>query len=179
MYRIRFSLRTVAVAGVMFVCAICAIAFSEEKKSVGGAGGRLQAIAWIAGHWQTEIKGDLLEEYWMPPAGDCMIGTFRWIKDGKLWMFEVLSITAEGDGIVLRIKHFDSKMIGWEEKEKALHWKLTKSDANQAIFENAEQKSATKFTFRRDGDSGLGVSLEGEKDGKPTTREFTYRRVAG
>ena len=143
-----------------------------------GEGSRLTALSWLAGTWQTKVGGDDLEEHWSAPAGDSMMGVFRWVKNGKVWMFELLTIVVEGDDVVLRLKHFNNKMVGWEEKDKSLSWKLVKTGAEELVFENPDQKQPTKLSYRRSGENGLNVRLEAERDGKPSVEEFTFTRIA-
>ena len=163
-------MRVMAVSLAAFSC--LSIGHAETKSdATAETGGKLAAFTWLAGKWQTRNDSDVLEEHYMAPQYDCMIGIFRWVKGGKLWMFELLSITAEDGQVIFRLKHFDAKMVGWEEKDQSLNWKLARIEGPDHIFENPEQKSASRFTLRRNGDSGLTVVLEGEKDGKPSKLE--------
>jgi hypothetical protein len=140
-------------------------------------GSKLAALSWLAGDWRTKFGDDDLEEHWSAPFGDSMMGVFRWVKGGKVWMFELLSIVGDGDDIVFRLKHFDNQMVGWEEKDKSLSWKLSKSSAEELVFEKPDQKQASRLVYRRSGDNELHVRLEGEHDGKPSVKEFKFTRV--
>ena len=138
---------------------------------------KLALLAFISGRWQTESGGDQLEEYWSPPAGDSMMGVFRWMKGGKVWMNELITIVDEGDQVVFRLKHFDAKMVGWEEKAECLTLKLVRTSASEIVFEESRPEQPLRITYRKTGEDSLQVSLERSRDGKPKTDEFTFRRV--
>ena len=90
-------------------------------KGAGTAG--LQGLAWMAGEWQATRGEDILEERWSSPVGNSLIGTFRWIKSGgRVWMFELMTFTVEGEDVIFRLRHFSGEMVPWEgpEKEAAL-----------------------------------------------------------
>ena len=55
-------------------------------------------FGWIAGHWCLEAGGELIEEYWLPGAGDLMLGLSRTVKAGKTASFEYLRIQSK-DGV--------------------------------------------------------------------------------
>ena len=48
-------------------------------------------MAWIAGEWAKEEGSNRLEESWSVARGDSMIGMFRWLKDGKVWIYDALA----------------------------------------------------------------------------------------
>lgn len=137
---------------------------------------KLATLGFISGSWQTELGGDQLEEHWSLPAGDSMMGVFRWMKGSKLWMNELLTIVDDGEHVVLRLKHFDSKMVGWEEKADALTMKLVRNEASEAVFEGTKAEQPLKFTYKKVGESLL-IRIDSSRDGKPKTDEFTLRRA--
>ena len=149
----------------------------SDTVAASPASTKLASLSFISGHWQTETGGDQLEEYWSPPAGDSMMGVFRWMKGGKVWMNELLTIVDEGEQIVLRLKHFDAKMVGWEEKAESLTLKLVRSSANEAVFEGSKPEKPLRITYRKPGENSLIVVLGSSRDGKPKTDEFNFRRA--
>ena len=62
----------------------------------------LRDLSFISGLWQAEWAGGLGEEHWSPSSGDSMVGTFRFVKDGKARFYEFMLIEATPDGPVLR-----------------------------------------------------------------------------
>ncbi len=145
------------------------------------ASDKLAKIAWMQGSWTATVDGDYLDEYWSPPHADSMIGFFRWVKKDKLWMSEMLSILTEGDNIVLRVKHFDRSMVGWEEKDKPLTLPLVKQSAEESVFETPDQtgekSEAVRLTYRKTGADTMDIVLEVKEKEKERRSEFHFKRV--
>jgi len=77
----------------------------------------------------------LSEEIWTAPSGDSMMGVWRYLSDGRLRISEILSITAEAEGPTMRLRHFDPKLIGREDKDKPVVFRLVAWKAREAVFE--------------------------------------------
>jgi hypothetical protein len=133
-------------------------------------------VAWIAGHWGLEQPAGTLEEIWSAPRGDCMMGMFRWMKNDKLWIYELLTIREEAGTLVFRFRHFGKALEAWEAKDQPLTYRLKSLTSDEAVFENSESEKAARYIFRRSGDDALLIRLESEKDGRVGADEFSYRR---
>jgi len=133
----------------------------------------LADVAFMAGHWVGGDPGDLSEEVWSAPEGDSMVGMWRYVAKGRARIFEVLTLTTEGPNVVLRIRHFDPKLVAREEKDKAVELPLVAKGPREAVFEGPEYdaKGTVRLTYRQDGDS-LTAVLE-KAGGK---QEFRFRR---
>lgn len=143
----------------------------------GSAGGALAKLAWMTGDWRSDHKGDVLQEVWSEPIGDSMMGAFRWIKGEKTWMYELITITDEGDTVVLRFKHFNNKMFGWEEKDECLDFTLVRTGKREVVFEHPTRRNAKRLIYRSLSDNTLIVRVEGiEKDGSTSKEEYTFKR---
>jgi hypothetical protein len=135
---------------------------------------KLADVAWIAGHWVNEDGGNLSEEVWTVPTGGSMLGMWRYVSGGQARIYELLSIS-EGEGpLVFRLRHFDPKLVGREEKDRAVELKLVRFEGRVAAFEGAEYsgRGTLRLTYRAEGGAGLHVTLD--KDGKKD--EFTFKR---
>ena len=134
----------------------------------------LADVAFMAGHWVGGDPGDLSEEVWTAPEGDSMLGMWRYVAKGQARIFEILTLTAEGDGVVLRIRHFDPKLVAKEEKAGAVELPLVAKGPGEAVFEGPESggKGTTRLGYRRGEDGGLVALLE--KGG--SKEEFRFRR---
>jgi len=130
-------------------------------------------LSFIAGRWQAEWQGGLGEENWSTSSGDSMVGTFRFVKDGKARFYEFMLIEQTPDGPVLRLKHFNPGLIGWEEKAQVYSYPLTEFRPNLAMFERGDKKS--RLTFRRTSKDSLSVLLQQTTDEKLTSEEFNFR----
>ncbi|MGI9517810.1 MAG: DUF6265 family protein [Pirellulaceae bacterium] len=127
-------------------------------------------IAWIAGHWQGEAMGGQFEETWNPPMGGAVMGMFKFVQDDNVGFYELLTIVPHDDSIILRLKHFDQGMTGWEEKDKSVEFPLVRITESEANFEG--------LTFRRiDEDTMYIYVVVGEEGEKNQEVEFACNKV--
>ena len=138
----------------------------------------INEVAWIAGHWVKEQEGARLEEIWSKPDGDCMMGMFRWVKGGKVWIYELLTIRAEEGTLVFRFRHFSNEMGAWEPKEEPLTYRLTSLSQHEAVFENPKSEKHRLYAFQREGDDTLIVRVGALRNGKISASEFRYRKAS-
>ena len=133
----------------------------------------LADVSFMAGHWLGGEGGDVSEEVWAPPEGDSMMGMWRYVTKGHAGIFELLTLTAEGQNVVLRIRHFDPKLVAREEKERAVELPLVSKRPGEAVFEGTEYggRGTVRLTYRGGGDTLTGLL---EKGGKK--EEFRFRR---
>lgn len=145
----------------------------EPAKAAGTAS--LADVAWIAGHWEDRSQGNLSEEVWTAPEGDSMLGMWRLVIGGKAKVLELLSLASGDEGVVLRLRHFDSDLVAREEKTDPVILKLIEHGGAQAIFEGPAVGAAgtLRLTYRKVADDGLAVTLE--KAG--TKHEFRFKRA--
>ena len=117
----------------------------------------LADVAFMAGHWVGGDPGDLSEEVWSAPEGDSMMGMWRYVAKGRARIFEVLTLTAEGPNVVLRIRHFDPKLVAREEKEGPVELPLVAKGRREAVFEGTEHgaKGTVRLTYQRGDDDAL------------------------
>ena len=98
---------------------------------------------------------------------------WRYVAKGRAGIFEFLTLTTEGPNVVMRIRHFDPKLMGREDKEKAVELPLVSKRPGEAVFEGPEYgvKGTVRLTYRGERDTLTGVL---EKGGKK--EEFRFRR---
>lgn len=129
----------------------------------------IRDAAWLAGHWQARALGGTADEYWSEPMARGMMGMFRLIKDDGVSFYEILQLVEHGGSLVLRLKHFDRDLRGWEEKDVAREFRLARLGTNELFFEG--------MTFRLTGPGAITVFLAiKEKDGTIREEKFDYRR---
>ena len=137
---------------------------------------RVADLTWMAGHWAMERQRDTLDEVWSKPSGDCVMGVFRWIKRGKIWMYELLTIRDEESGPVYRFRHFSDQLRAWEEKDKPLTFAYLSHGPGEIVFENPERDHPRRFVFRMEREDTLLVRLEGYRKGELFVDDFRYTR---
>jgi hypothetical protein len=135
----------------------------------------LADLSFISGLWRAEFGGGLGEEHWSAASGDSMVGTFRFVKDDSAHFYEFMLIEQTNKGLVLRLKHFNPGLIGWEDKAQVHSYPLIEFHKGLAVFEKVDKKS--RLTFRRRAKDALLVSLEQDHDGKQESEEFSFKLV--
>ena len=129
----------------------------------------LSDVAWIAGHWKGEAFGGITEEIWSPPLGDSMMFVFKLVVNEKVAFYEVGHIRQEGETLILRLKHFNSNLTGWEEKDKTVDFKLVKLEGNRVYFDD--------FTFEKINESEINIYVVIEQEnGSKEEVKFNYKK---
>lgn len=97
---------------------------------------RLDQMDWLVGQWSGEgIGGAPAMESWLPPTGDTMVGTFvQSTEEGGIRFTEHMYLMEEDGTLVLRLKHFNADLTGWEEKGDMLTFRLVAIEPCAAYF---------------------------------------------
>ena len=135
----------------------------------------LSDLSWMAGRWIDDSGGNLSEEIWSAPSGDSMMGMWRYVSGGEVRIFELLTISVEPTGIVMRLRHFDPDLAAREDKGNPVTLALVGWKPREAAFEGPAvgAPGLVRLTYRRPSEDTLTSTLE--KDGR--TQEFTFRRA--
>ncbi len=127
----------------------------------------------MSGHWIGELGGGLSEEIWTTPAGGSMLGMWRLVIE-RPRVLEMLTITEEGGTLVMRLRHFDERLVAREDKASPVELRLTSAADGEVTFEGAHADGRKlRLEYRRSGPDGLAAVLVrgAERD------EFSYRRA--
>lgn len=130
----------------------------------------IDQFAWLAGHWQGDFMGGVADEVWAAPSGGAMLGMFRLVQDGEVSFYEIMTLVEEGGSVILKLKHFNADLTGWEEKEDFVSFPLVRLEPDAAYFDG--------LTFRRQSAEALEGYLAMEQGGNVSETAFTYRLVA-
>ena len=139
----------------------------------------LKEVSWFAGDWEGEKWGGAVQETWSKPSGGMMMCMFSYTKDGKLVFYEFLTLEQGEQGLTLYMRHFNPKLIGWEDKESPLVFSTRRVSAQEIVFERNDPaaKLRIKLVYKLAAQDRLSALLEREKDGKTSVETFTYKRV--
>ncbi|PTX62092.1 hypothetical protein C8N46_103190 [Kordia periserrulae] len=129
----------------------------------------LENIRWIAGNWKGEAFGGITEENWSEPSGGSMMATFKLIVDGKVNFYEIETISEVNNSLLLRLKHFNNDLKGWETKDETVDFPLIKVTPNKAIFEGMIFESV-------DANNMIVYVTIGQKDGSNAIVPFYYTK---
>lgn len=132
----------------------------------------VEDLGWLEGHWRGEAFGGIGEEIWSAPQDGALMGVFRHLKRGRVAFYEILAIDEAAEGLVMRLRHFNPDLTGWEEKDEPLRWPLVRMGRREAAFGG--------ITYRRVDDDTLEITLEVRgRDGAVREEVHAYRRVRG
>lgn len=164
-------------AACLFV--LCGWAVAQTKntantlKLVEGALGEsatIKDVEWLAGSWLGEGLGGVSEEVWSSPQHGTMMGSYRLIVKEKPVFYEMMLMTEKAGTLLLRLKHFDPELIGWEEKDKFVDFKFVKKDGNRIYFSGLTFENADKNTLN------IYLALK-QKDGTLKEEAFRMKRT--
>ena len=171
MKRIKILIAGVAIA-TLASTAFAQSPLTENTLKFAEGGARVEAgldrLSWMAGSWVGEGLGGTVEEMWSPPSAGTMVGTFKLIQEGQPVFYEFFVITDEDGSPVLKLKHFNPDMKGWEEKDGFVTFRLIKADDSAAYFGG--------LTYRRVGDDGMKVFLAMRRKGELEEVSFEFER---
>jgi hypothetical protein len=126
----------------------------------------LRDLAWLAGDWHGTGLGGQTDEAWSAPAGGAMMGMFRLVRDGKVVFYEFLTLVEHEGSLLLKLKHFNPDLTGWEEKANFVTFRLLKTTPDAAYFGG--------LTFRRAGADRLEIFLALRDSATGTLREERF-----
>ena len=128
----------------------------------------LADLGWLVGDWQTGPGGRAqTEEHWTKAGGGSMIGMGRTIAGEKTWEFEYLRIEQRADGIFY-VAHPKGQCPGTD-------FKLTRSSATEAVFENPQHDFPKRILYRKTGHDTLVATIDGGEGAK--SMSVTYQRM--
>ena len=130
---------------------------------------KIQNMAWITGEYECHAFGGLSHEIWTSPRGNNMMGAFQLIDKNNVSFYEIMTIVEEQGSLVLRLKHFDKKLHGWEEKDETIDFPLVKMEEKKAYFDG--------LTFEYVSRKAINVYVALDHDGSVEEVLFAYRKV--
>ena len=129
-------------------------------------------VAFLVGHWTGEGLGGTFEEVWTAPKKGAMVGMYRGLNaDGTPSFNELLVLREENGSLILRLKHFNPDMTGWEEKTQVVTMPFVGKRDGLVHFDG--------IAFQVTGPDTLTcyLAIENKKEGTVREVTFTYKRV--
>ena len=156
------------------------------------AADQIEPLGFMAGTWVMEQRGGaVIEEHWMAPAGNGMLGSFRRILgNGVIPFYEFTQIVATEGEVRLRQIHVHGTFDTDPRRKDPMVLRLEKVQGTTASFVPLEDAAASnagsldRVTYALDGDT-LTVRVEerprpvaeGETPREPQVIELPMRRV--
>lgn len=139
----------------------------------------LEPLAWFAGRWKGTLPWGQIEEIWSPEAEGVMMGMFRMSNRGKPSLYEFMTLERKGEGVGLKIRHFNGLFVAREEKDKSVDFDLTALEATSATFFVDEGAAKVTLIYRRTGADSMAVDFSKVPvEGKPQKMVFPYTRAS-
>lgn len=126
----------------------------------------LNEVSWISGHWLGDMMGNTIEEIWTEPMGGSMMGSFRMAYEEEIKFYELMTITEENSTLMLKIKHFNADLTGWEEKDETVDFPLVEIKGTTAYFSG--------LTFESVNENQLNIYVNQESGDEIHEIKFTY-----
>ena len=150
-------------------------------------------LAFLEGRWtQKQPNGAVIEEHWMAPRGNSMLGTFRrTLGNGVTPFYEFTQIMAEKDMVILRQMHVHGNFEPDPKRTDLMRLKLEKVEGKSATFvpvdpplkANAQDMASVRYELKDADTLVLTVTpnppKEGDKPGEksPEPLVFTMKRM--
>lgn len=161
-----FLLLIVAIFGV--AAAHAEVPVRSLQPGAASPPAKLADVAWLEGTWVGKGLGGDTEESYSSALGGAVVGYFRFVKDGKVVFYEIVTIADTNGSLTLRLKHFHPDLKGWEEKNDVVEFKLVAVEGQTAYFDG--------LSIRRDGDTLFSaVRITNKKDGSTRVEQFSYK----
>lgn len=149
-------------ASVFILISFAALAGQDKAK--------FDDLHWLSGCWESNdtAKQKFIAEQWMKPFGGMMLGIGLTVKAGKAVDFEFMRIEQKGDDVIFIARPKANK------EETA--FKLIRSTASEAVFENKEHDFPQRVIYKREGEKLTG-RIEGNNKGKFMGIDFPMTRA--
>ncbi len=158
----------------MLIALLAIPTFADEPKPVP----KLADAAWLAGGWKSDQAGKMvMEESWQAPENGSMVGCFRMTGRGQPALYELLLLEEQADGVWMRLRHYGPQMV--DRDEKPIRLKLAEASDKRLLFTNPDNGKPKRIVYERENQSPVVVTIETERDGKPTKLTLKLFRVAG
>jgi hypothetical protein len=144
--------------------------------TTGLAGPSPADLAWMTGSWAGQRGDDLIDEHWSPLVGGTMMGMFRWLRGEQVFFYEFTTLAVENGLVMLRIKHFYPKLVGWEEKDKSVEFMLVQLSGQEAVFLELNVPSPPWMIYRLEDEHTLVSYFEREGEAVSAAEQFIYTR---
>ena len=122
--------------------------------------------SWLGGDWRRCQGGEIVEERWLGPRGETMIGANLTTSAKGRATFENMRIAASDEGWT-----FWASPGG----RPAVPFRLVESGAQRAVFANPEHVFPARIVYWREGDELL-ARIEGTIKDKPAAVEWRFAK---
>ncbi len=125
----------------------------------------VESLAWMVGCWQATSGGTVVDEHWLPPRGDSMLGMSRTVRDGRLVGYELILLIQTDVGLVYRAHPSGQAMANFH---------ATETNRRGVVFENPDHDFPKRIAYWSEGPDTLTARVDDGSDDR--SFELEYRR---
>ena len=129
----------------------------------------VSALSWMAGCWRQQSSGRIVDEVWMAPRGDGMLGMSRTVAKDRIVEHEFLQIRVQDGHLVY---------IARPSRQAEATFSATTAGPREVIFENPAHDFPQRIIYRLQPDGNLAARIEGTEKGQARGIDFPMLRVA-
>jgi hypothetical protein len=131
------------------------------------SGAQVDRLAWLSGCWSQPRANGGVEEHWMAPLGESMLGMSRTVVSGKTVEYEFLRIAVVNGTLAY---------VAAPSGQTETAFPLKTLEDGVVVFENPSHDFPQRVIYRRNADASVTARVEGTVDGKTRGQDFPYRR---
>jgi hypothetical protein len=122
----------------------------------------------MAGLWTGVKDGVEMEECWLAPKGNTMLGVHRDVKNNRTTSFEFFRIAAGADGITY-----------WASpsSKPPTPFRMIELSGKKVVFENPQHDFPQRIIYWLEGDNALHAKIEGTFKGQAESEEWVWKRA--
>lgn len=139
----------------------------------------LAPLKFMTGRWiGVNPNKTVNEEHWTSPMGNAMLALFRQVRrDGKPALVEISMITADADGVTLKLRHLHGGLEVPANRAELSVFKLKSAANNRAEFVGTgKAEQVTSVVYRLVGPDELAVDVAFAPTSKEKGFTTNYRR---
>ena len=129
----------------------------------------IEQLAWLTGCWEFTTGQRTVEEHWMAPRGNSMMGMSRTVRGGRLIAWETIILREDSAGR-LSYNAFPSG-------QPPAVFPATEVSDSHAVFADPAHDFPQRIMYRRRGDT-LAARVEGTVADTARGSDFPYLRTA-
>ncbi|NNE35138.1 MAG: hypothetical protein HKN13_07885 [Rhodothermales bacterium] len=128
----------------------------------------LDQLSWLQGYWTGDHDGTQMEEVWLPPRGNVMVGMHVDLFASGRSFFEYLRIEQRGDTLMF---------LASPRGRPATTFTATAGNDSSISFENLEHDFPQRISYRIDDSGSLHAGISGEVDGETKSQDWIWHRT--
>lgn len=128
----------------------------------------IDRLAWLSGCWTSDGAEEGSGEQWSKPGGGTMLGTSRFVRNGKTVAYEFTRISETEDGSLV--------FIAAPSGQAGNAFPLASIDSHEVVFADPEHDFPQRILYRLIAPERLLGRIEGEVDGQTRAVDFPMTR---